>query len=169
MKNYWDLICFIFSKIIICLFLSIIINFFGQVAIAEAVTIKCHWVGEKGYSAEVIFSYDKSLMPNQMIEEGRGKTKIIHNLTVSFYNPTGQLLGTYDNIKQSVSQSPYFQFNFDPQHQKIMGLIDLGGDSSGEIYLKGIVQENLKLFKIDQAGEETIYDQKADFRKQEAS
>ena len=68
-----------------------------------------------------------------------------------------------------MSQSPYFQFNFDPQHQKIMGLIDLGGDSSGEIYLKGIVQENLKLFKIDQAGEETIYDQKADFRKQEAS
>ena len=159
MKNQGYSIFFFFSKIIFYLFIIAIINAVGEIAIAEAVTTKCYWTGEKGYSAEVIFSYHEKLMPSQIIEEGRGMTKIIQDLTVSFYNSTGQLLGTYDNIKQGVSQFPYFKFNFDPQHRKIIGLIDLGGDSSGEVYLKGIVQENLKLFKIDQSGKETIYDQ----------
>jgi hypothetical protein len=169
MKNQGYSIFFSLSKIIICLFIIVIINVVGEIAITEAVTTKCHWVGEKGYSAEIIFSYDEQLMPHQIIEEGRGKTEIIQDLTVSFYNSTDQLLGTYDNIKQGVSQFPYFKFNFDPQHRKIIGLIDLGGDSSGEVYLKGIVQENLKLFKIDQSGKEIIYDQKANFREQEAA
>jgi hypothetical protein len=159
MKNQCYSLFFSFSKIIIYLLIIILINVVGRVAIAEAVTTKCHWVGEKGYSAEIIFSYDEQLMSSQIIEEGRGKTQIIKDLTVSFYNPTGQFLGTYDNIKQGVSQFPYFKFNFDPQQQKVIGLIDLGGALSGEIYLKGIVQENLKLFKIDQSGKETIYDQ----------
>jgi len=169
MKNQGYSIFFSFTKIIFYLFIIAIINAVGEIAIAEAVTTKCHWVGEKGYSAEIIFSYDEQLMPNKIVEEGRGKTKIIQDLTVSFYNSTDQLLGTYDNIKQGVSQFPYFKFNFDPQQQKVIGLIDLGGDSSGEVYLKGIVQENLKLFKIDQSGEERIYDQKAIFREQEAA
>jgi hypothetical protein len=169
MKNQGCSIFFSFSKIIIYLLIIILINVVGEIAIAEAVTTKCHWVGEKGYSAEVIFSYDEQLMPHQIIEKGRGKTEIIQDLTVSFYNPTGQFLGTYDNIKQGVSQFSYFKFNFDPQQQKVIGLIDLGGDSSGEVYLKGIVQENLKFFKIDQSGKEIIYDQKANFREQEAS
>jgi len=166
MKNQGCSIFFSFSKIIIYLLIIILINVVGEIAIAEAVTTKCHWVGEKGYSAEVIFSYDEQLMPNQIIEEGRGKTEIIQDLTVSFYNSTGQLLGTYDNIQQGVSHFPYFKFNFNPQKQQVTGLIDLGGASSGEIYLKGIVEENLKLFKIDQSGKETIYDQKADFREE---
>ena len=140
-----------------------------QVAIAEGVTMNFQWTGKKGYSAEVIFSYDEGLMPNQIIEEGRGKTKIIEDLTVSFYDPAGQLLGIYDNIKQGISQDPYFKFNFDPQQQKITGLIDLGGDSSGEIYLKGIVQENLRLFKIDRSGKEKFYDQNTSFGVQEVS
>ena len=87
--------------------------------------------GEKGYSAKVVFSYDEQVNSVQIIEEGRGKTKIIENLTVYFYNPAGQSLGSYDNIKQGVSQFPYFKFNFDPQKQQVTGLIDLGGDSSG--------------------------------------
>jgi len=169
MKNQCYSIFFSFSKIIIYLLIIILINVIGEIAIAEAVITKCHWVGEKGYSVEIIFSYDEQLMPNSIIEEGRGKTQIIQDFTVSFYNSTDQLLGTYDNIKQGVSQFPYFKFNFDPQHRKIIGLIDLGGDSSGEVYLKGIVQENLKLFKIDQSGKEIIYDQKANFREQEAA
>jgi len=169
MKNQGYSVFFSFSKIIFYLFIIAIINAVGEIAIAEAVTTKCYWTGEKGYSAEVIFSYDEQLIPSQIIEEGRGMTKIIQDLKVYFYNSTGQLLGTYDNIKQGVSQFPYFKFNFDPQQQKVIGLIDLGGDSSGEIYLKGIVHENLKLFKIDQSGKEIIYDQKADFREPEAS
>jgi hypothetical protein len=169
MKNQGYSIFFSLSQIIICLFIIVIINVVGEIAIAEAVTTNLQWTGEKGYSAKIVFSYDEQVNSDQIIEEGGGMTKIIQDLTVSFYNSTGQLLGTYDNIKQGVSQFPYFKFNFDPQQQKVIGLIDLGGDSSGEIYLKGIVQESLKLFKIDQSGKEIIYDQKADFREQEAS
>ena len=154
------------SKIIFYLFIIVLINVVGEIAIAEAVTMNIQWTGEKGYSAKIVFSYDEPLNFDQIIEEGRGKAKIIQDLTVSFYNPAGQFLGSYDNIKQGVSQFPYFKFNFDPQKQQVTGLIDLGGDSSGEIYLKGIVEENLKLFKIDQSGKETIYDQKADFREE---
>jgi len=159
MKNQCYSLFFSFSKIIIYLLIIILINVVGEIAIAEAVTTKCYWTGEKGYSAEVIFSYDEQLIPSQIIEEGRGKTEIIQDLTVSFYNPAGQFLGSYDNIKQGISQFPYFKFNFDHQKQQVTGLIDLGGASSGELYLKGIVQENLKLFKIDQSGKETIYDE----------
>jgi len=166
MKSQGYSIFFSFSKIIFCLFIIALINVVGEIAIAEAVTINFQWTGEKGYSAKIVFSYDEPLNSTQIIEEGRGKAKIIQDLTVSFYNPAGQCLGRYDNIKQGISQFPYFKFNFDPQHQKAIGLIDLGGSSSGEIYLKGIVEENLKLFKIDQSGKETIYDQKADFREE---
>ena len=169
MKNQGYSIFFSFSKIIFYLFIIVLINVVGEIAIAEAVTMNFQWTGEKGYSAKVVFSYDEQLNSDQIIEESRGKAKIIENLTVSFYNPAGQSLGSYDNIKQGVSQFPYFKFNFDPQKQQVTGLIDLGGASSGEIYLKGIVQENLKLFKIDQSGQETIYDQKANFREQQAS
>jgi hypothetical protein len=166
MKNQGYSIFFFFSKIIIYLFIIVLINVIGEIAIAEAVTINFQWTGEKGYSAKIVFIYDEQVNSDQIIEEGRGMTEIIEDFTVSFYNPAGQSLGSYDNIKQGVSQFPYFKFNFDPQHQKVIGLIDLGGDSSGEIYLKGIVEENLKLFKIDQSGKETIYDQKADFREE---
>ena len=159
MKNQCYLIFLSLSKIIFYLFIIVLINVVGEIAIAEAVTMNFQWTGEKGYSAKIVFSYDEPLNFDQIIEEGRGKAKIIQDLTVSFYNPAGQFLGSYDNIKQGVSQFPYFKFNFDPQKQQVTGLIDLGGDSSGEIYLKGIVEENLKLFKIDQSGKETIYDQ----------
>ncbi len=159
MKNQCYSLFFSFSKIIIYLLIIILINVVGEIAIAEAVTMSFQWIGERGYSAKVVFSYDEQVNSDQIIEEGRGKAKIIENLTVSFYNPAGQSLGSYDNIKQGVSQFPYFKFNFDPQKQQVTGLIDLGGASSGELYLKGIVQENLKLFKIDQSGKETIYDQ----------
>jgi hypothetical protein len=154
------------SKIIFYLFIIVLINVVGEIAIAEAITMNFQWIGEKGYSAKVVFSYDEQVNSDKIIEENKGKAKIIKDLTVSFYNPAGQSLGSYDNIKQGVSQFPYFNFNFDPQKQQVTGLIDLGGDSSGEIYLKGIVEENLKLFKIDQSGKETIYDQKADFREE---
>ena len=169
MKNQGYSIFFSLSKIIFYLFIIVLINLVGEIAIAEAVTMKFQWTGEKGYSAKVVFSYDEPLSSDQIVEENQGKTRIIENLTVSFYSPAGQSLGTYENIQKGVSQAPYFRFNFDPQQQQIIGSIDLGGDSSGEIYLKGIVQENLKLFKIDQSGKETIYDQKADFWKQESS
>ena len=159
MKNQCYLIFLSLSKIIFYLFIIVLINVVGEIAIAEAVTMNFQWTGEKGYSAKIVFSYDEPLNFDQIIEEGRGKAKIIQDLTVSFYNPAGQFLGSYDNIKQGVSQFPYFKFNFDSQKQQVTGLIDLGGDSSGEIYLKGIVEENLKLFKIDQSGKETIYDQ----------
>ena len=75
------------SKIIFYLFIIVLINVVGEIAIAEAVTMNFQWTGEKGYSAKIVFSYDEPLNFDQIIEEGRGKAKIIQDLTVSFYNP----------------------------------------------------------------------------------
>ena len=100
MKNYWDSIFFCFRKIIIFLLIILIINVTREVAIAEAVTMKFQWTGEKGYSAKVVFSYDEPLSSDQIVEENQGKTRIIENLTVSFYSPAGQSLGTYENIQK---------------------------------------------------------------------
>lgn len=145
------------GRIIAFLLIFLIISAMGKYAV-EAVKINFQWTGEKGYSAEGIFSYEQKFMPNQITEQGIGKMNTIDNLTISFYNPSGKLLGTYDNIKQGISQDSYFKFNFDPQRKKVTGLIDLGGFSANEIYLKGVFEDNLTLFKIDKSGKEKVYD-----------
>jgi len=106
-----------------------------------------------GYRLETSFNYD--LAENKAIaEQGKGKTKAIDSLQVRFYNPDGKMIASYNNIVDGVAQGKYFEFNYDPNTQKLIGNLDLGGESAGEIYLKGNVEAGLSLIEVEPTGEE---------------
>ncbi|MEB3311451.1 MAG: hypothetical protein VKJ02_14585 [Snowella sp.] len=146
-------------KLFFFLLIVVVMPFWDISAIAWAKTVDFQWVGEQGYSVQGSLTYSEDKMSLKRIEEGQEDFYRIENLIVSFYEPSGKKIKTYENIKNHISSNPYFQLNFDPEKETIDGFIDLGGDSAGEIYLKGSVDKNLALFKIDSSGNERIYDQ----------
>ncbi len=143
-------------------FCVVIVILFGDLsAIAVATTLDFRWEGEKGYSVQGSLTYAEDKEPVE-----RSNAKKIESLTVSIYNPSGKKIKTYENIKHYFSQNSYLQLDFDSKNHKIDGFIDLGGNSAGEMYLKGIVDQNLALFKIDSSGKEQIYDQNSGYIEQ---
>ncbi|MEG3439616.1 hypothetical protein V0288_20985 [Pannus brasiliensis CCIBt3594] len=135
---------YLFS-IVLLLSLSIGIT---PIAPALAVTIEFSWSGNNGYTARGSFRYDEKTAPALIHEEGAGRTKVIEKLEISFLDPRGKEIARYDNVFGGVSDANYFRFNFDTRTGEIFGSIDLGGESAGETYLKGIVKENLALFHV---------------------
>ncbi|AFY76925.1 MAG: hypothetical protein IGR93_05305 [Hydrococcus sp. C42_A2020_068] len=134
----------------------------GLVAPAEATTVSFQWTGKAGYSAKGLFSYDPPTVPTIVSEKGAGKTNVLQSLVVTFYTPSGAPIGTYDNVVNGVAQGHFFEFNFDPTTQQIVGRVDLGGELAGEIYLKGTVDDELSLFSVDKSGFERIIDRGSD-------
>ncbi len=124
-----------------------------------AVTQKLQLNSATGYIVETTFSYDENQTPIVIKEQGLGKTNAINSMKVSFYKPSGELITSYDNIVDGVSQGNYFEFNFDPKTQQLSGNIDLGGESIGEMYLKGEIEQGLSLIEVETTGEEKIIDQ----------
>lgn len=112
----------------------------------------------EGYVVKTTFSYDKEQGSAMIKEQGVGKTNAIDWMKVSFYNPSGELIATYDNIVDGVSQGNYFEFNFEPATQQLSGNIDLGGEFAGEMYLKGEVEQGLSLIEVAATGEEKVVD-----------
>lgn len=139
--GFWK---YLFS-IVLLLSLSI-----GMIPIAgaRAVTIEFSWSGDNGYTARGSFRYDGKTAPAVIHEEGSGRTKVIEKLGISFLDRRGKEIARYDNVIGGVSDAKYFRFNFDTRTGEIFGSIDLGGESAGEIYLKGIVNDNLALFHV---------------------
>jgi hypothetical protein len=113
------------------------------------VTINFQWSGDGGYTARGSFSYDQKTAPTILREKGAGKMRILKDFQVSFYDLKGQEIAKYNNVKDGFSQTNYFQFNFNTKTGQVFGAIDLGGESSGETYLKGIVNDNLALFRVE--------------------
>ena len=111
-----------------------------------------------GYTIQARFSYDEAQNIEVIRESGKGKTQAIDSLVVSFYNPAGEIIASYDNITDGVATGEYFEFNFDLTTQQLLGQIDLGGESAGEMYLKGEVDGELSLIEIDASGEEKAID-----------
>ena len=91
-------------------------------------------------------------------EHGQGKTEVIDSMKVSFYNPDGELIADYNNIVNGVVMSNYFEFSFDPATKQLSGSIDIGGESAGEIYLKGDANRELSLIEVNELGEEKAVD-----------
>ena len=125
---------------------------------ATAVTRDFQLNGATGYLVKATFSYDETKTSGAIAEQGKGKTKILDSLTVSFYQPSGELIKTYENIVDGVATGTYFEFNFDPVTQQLAGNIDLGGELPGEMYLKGDINQELSLIEVEASGEEKVID-----------
>ncbi|MFW5667609.1 MAG: hypothetical protein ACOC2Z_19080, partial [Coleofasciculus sp.] len=112
----------------------------------------------KGYSATGTFNYVQKTAPAILSEKGFGATEALESFIVSFADPSNHPIKTYNNIIDSVSTSNYFQFNFNTITQDIIGSIDIGGESPGDIYLKGTVDTDLSLIQVSDSGAEEIID-----------
>ena len=119
---------------------------------AEAMTQSFQWTGKAGYSARGRFSYDETEVFTTISEQGAGKTNILKSLIVTFYNPSGEPISTYENVVNGIASGNYFEFHFNPITQKLFGSIDLGGEFAGEMYLKGEVDRQLSSIEVDSSG-----------------
>lgn len=135
-----------------------IITSLGIIYPATAITQDVQLTTTTGYLIETTFSYDKGQNPLVIREQGAGKTNVLDSLQVKFYKPSGELIASYDNIVNGVVTGTYFEFNFDPATQQLSGNLDLGGEVSGEMYLKGGLTQGLSLIEVDATGEEKIID-----------
>ncbi len=115
---------------------------------ASAEEIKFQWRGEVGYTAKGSFIYDEARAGEKIEEAGKGPMRVLKSLTVSFFDPLGHHLATYNNVVGGKSKGEYFALNYDRTSSRLFGTIDLGGESLGEIYLKGEVNKNLSLYQV---------------------
>lgn len=125
---------------------------------AQAITVNFSWHGNQGYSATGTFHYDEKTAPDIISEKGGFETKGLDKFTVYFYAPSNQKIINYANISSGVLRGNYFQFNFNTIAQKILGSIDIGGESSGDMYLKGTVDTRLSLIQVSASGAEERVD-----------
>ena len=147
----------IFAQLFIVTSLTLIL-LLTRIAPAEAITVNFTWQGNQGYSATGTFNYDQKTAPIILSETGVGTTQALESLTVSFADPSNQPIKTYDNINDGISTGKYFQFNFNTMTQNIIGLIDIGGELPGDIYLKGTVDTDLSLIQVSASRVEKIVD-----------
>ncbi|MDJ0574569.1 MAG: PEP-CTERM sorting domain-containing protein [Xenococcaceae cyanobacterium MO_234.B1] len=93
---------------------------------AQAIVLNFDWQGDGGYSANGKFSFDETTAPAIFSEFGLGPTKVLDSLTVSFFDPSDTLLGTYDNVVGGISIDPFLNFSFDTTTQELFGFLDIG-------------------------------------------
>ena len=140
------------KNLLITLLITIFITAIGGFMVdksAEAMTQSFQWNGKTGYSARGKFSYDEAKVAKTIVEQGAGKTNSLKSLIVTFYNPSGEPISTYENVINGIASGNYFEFHFDRVKQKLFGSIDLGGEFAGEMYLKGEVDRQLSLIEVD--------------------
>jgi hypothetical protein len=131
---------------------------FGEILPAEAITQDFQVNGDRGYRMETSFSYDQAQQQKAIAEHG-AKAKVLDSLKVRFYAPDGKMIASYDNIVDGIIQGNYFEFNYDLETQQLRGKVDLGGESAGEMYLKGDVDRGLSLIRVEPSGKERVVDQ----------
>jgi hypothetical protein len=148
----------IFVKIVTNLVIFITISLYF-IAPAIALTQELQFHSTTGHIIKTIFSYDETQAITPIQEQGTGETQILDTLTISFYQPSGDLIASYKNIVNGIATDNYLEFNFDPATKKLLGNIDLGGQLAGEMYLKGQVEGEISLIEITASGEEKVIGQ----------
>ncbi len=145
------------KKFLISLLVAIALsgNIFNS---ALAATQDFQWTSGKGYVVKGTFDYDEITASEMISETGKGKTQQLKSLTLSFYNPNGELIHTYNNVVDRIAQGNYFEFNFDTKTQHFVGNLDLGGEIAGDIYIKGQVDGELNLIEVESGGRERLLD-----------
>jgi hypothetical protein len=120
---------------------------------AQAIDFNFNWTGDAGYSAIGSFSYDETTAPTIISEAGGGATNTLQSLSISFLDPSNNVLGTYDTVTGGASQSDFFAFNFDTSTHTLFGSFDVAGGTGviGEYYFQGTIGDSLFLRQdIDQ-------------------
>ncbi|QSJ18154.1 PEP-CTERM sorting domain-containing protein [Nostoc sp. UHCC 0702] len=114
---------------------------------ALAIEFNFNWLGDAGYSATGSFSYDEATAPTIISESGGGATDYLQSLSVSFLDPSNNLLGTYNTVTGGVSESDFFTFNFDSSTKTLFGPFDVAGGTGiiGEYFFQGTIGEFLEL------------------------
>jgi hypothetical protein len=129
---------------------------------AQAADFNFNWQGNAGYSARGSFSYDETTAPTIISESGAGPTNFLQSLNVSFFDPSNNILGTYNTVSAGVSESNFFVFNFDTSTQSLFGPLDIGGGTGviGEYFFSGTVGDSLRLRRdVDQIATSILIDE----------
>ncbi|MHC5830644.1 MAG: hypothetical protein ACYT04_85540, partial [Nostoc sp.] len=72
-------------------------------------------------------------------ESGAGATKALQSLSVSFFNPSQELIGTNNEVVNGVSRNQYFNFNFDTITGNLFGAFDVGtGSGIRDVFLSNV-------------------------------
>jgi hypothetical protein len=128
---------------------------------AQAITLNFNWQGNAGYSATGVFGYDENTAPAIISESGAGPTNTLEFLTVSFFDPANNPLQSFNTVNSGVSQSPFFNFNFNTATQTLFGAFDVGGGTGviGEQFLQGTIGGLLELKQdVNQIGTSIVLD-----------
>ncbi len=137
-------------KLILTLGTVITLTLMG-ISASQAATFNFAWSGSGSYLAKGSFSYNERTAPAIFSENGPGKTHVLQSLKISFFDPFNNVIASYNNVVNGISNTNYFKFNFNTVTQEIFGSIDLGGEVAGETYLSGTVNHNLSLFQVPQS------------------
>ncbi|MGH2413088.1 MAG: PEP-CTERM sorting domain-containing protein, partial [Microcystaceae cyanobacterium] len=110
---------------LIILLITTLILLFYDVQPSQATTYKFELHGHDGYAAKVLFSYDEKSAPEAFSEFGKGKTNALESLVVTFFDPLGKPIATYNNVVNGVSNQDFLRFNFDTNTQELFGFFDV--------------------------------------------
>lgn len=106
---------------------------------AQAADITFNWKGEAGYSVSGSFSYDETTTPAIISESGAGPTKALESLSVSYFNPSQELIGSGNEVVNGVSRNQFFEFNFDTTTGNFFGAFDVGtGNGIGDVFISNV-------------------------------
>jgi len=125
-----------------------------------AVVFDFSWTGNAGYKAVGSFGYDETTAPTIISESGAGPTNFLDFLSVGFFDPTNSPLQSFNTVSGGVSNSPFFQFNFDTSTATLFGSFDVGGGTgtTGEQFFNGTIGGLLRLREIIDPSTNTLLD-----------
>ncbi|TRV12194.1 MAG: PEP-CTERM sorting domain-containing protein [Microcystis wesenbergii Mw_MB_S_20031200_S109] len=128
---------------------------------AAAITFNFHWEGDAGYTMQGEFGYDETTAPTIISESGAGPTNVLDFLTVSFFNPSGNLTQSFNTVTGGISQSSFFEFNFNTTTHTLFGNFNVGGGTGviGEQFFSGTIGGLLELRQdVDQISASNLLD-----------
>lgn len=115
------------------------------------------WTGEGGYTAEGYVNYDNTMPLVSAYGLGDVSAGGIQSLSVSFFNPSHNLLYSVMDISNGISIYDFLNFTFDTSHFQIIGDLtngrfNLGLDSvTGNFHVSGSIgaDSNILNFNSD--------------------
>jgi hypothetical protein len=106
---------------------------------AQAADFTFNWKGDAGYSVSGSFRYDQTTTPGIISETGAGFTKALESLSVSFFNPSQELIASGNEVVNGISSNQFFFFNFDPVTGNLFGAFDVGtGTGIGDVFISNV-------------------------------